>query len=339
MKILFTGPLTPVGTTSEMRRLTLERLGHQTVPLDYMALVQSYPMLIRKIQWRMRAGAMVRRYNDSLAERLKEPVDAFWIEKGVFVYPEVIVTAKHRGIKTILYSPDNYFLAQNCSRHLWKALADYSLVVTTKPDKIEQLKEAGARKVLLSGNAYDPEVHRPISQDDPELAKYACDVSFIGRWEPEREIWLEEIAKTGVHLSVRGYQWDRARSNVLREVVHDGPVLSLDYARAICAARINLAFLSRLAADVITQRSVEIPACGGFMLAERTKEQLAHFEENKEAAYFEGMGELLTKIHFYLEHEKERHQIANSGRARCLAAGYSYDARLRQILDEMSRST
>ena len=335
MRILYTGPLTPVGQTCEMRRITLERLGHQTVPVDYMLIVLSYWPLARKIQWRLRAGPMVERYNRLLLERLNDRPDIFWVDKGMLVRPEVLARARKIGARTLHYSPDNYFLAQNASRHLWSALPLYDLVVTTKTDNVERLKAVGARTVLLSGNAYDPETHRPISGDDPDRQEYVCDISFVGRWEPEREAWLERIAETGVKLSIRGFQWDRARSPAVCRAVHPKPALGLDYARAITAAKINLAFLSRLAGDAITQRSVEIPACGGFMLAERTKEHLANFAEGVEAAYFDGIEELLEKISFYLPRADERRRIADAGRARCLSAGYSYDARLTQILETL----
>lgn len=318
-----------------MRRVALERMGHTTVPVDLMAIATSMPTLLRRIQWRLRAGPLVTRYNRELLGRLEQGGDLFWVEKGVFVRPETVAAARTRGMRAVLYSPDNYFIAQNASRHLSASYSHYDLVVTTKADKIAWLKAAGARAVLLSGNAYDPETHRQVPDSDPGRAAFACDVSFVGRWEPSREEWLVRVAAMGVDLSIRGIQWERARHPAVRRAIRSGPALALDYARAISAAKINLGLLSRLAGDTITQRSVEIPACGGFMLAERTPEHQAHFAEDREAVYFTGIEEMLEKIAHYLPRADGRARIAEAGRARCVTSGYSYDARMREILSAL----
>ena len=77
---------------------------------------------------------------------------------------------------------------------------------------------------------------------------------------------------------------------------------------------------------------MEIPACGAFMLAERTDEHLRLFEEGKEAAYFGSNEELLEKVRYYLNHEDERRMIASAGRKRCLDSGYSHHERLKYML-------
>lgn len=87
--------------------------------------------------------------------------------------------------------------------------------------------------------------------------------------------------------------------------------------------------------DQQTTRSVEIPACQGFMLAERTQEHLNLFEENKEACYFSLNEELLEKCRYYLQHEDERMCIAKAGRQRCIDSGYSYKKRIEAVLMEM----
>jgi spore maturation protein CgeB len=83
--------------------------------------------------------------------------------------------------------------------------------------------------------------------------------------------------------------------------------------------------------DETTTRSFEIPACGGFMLHERTPELLEFYEEGKEVAAFGSVEELASKIDHYLAHPEERHAIARAGYARCVPA-YSYDDRMKEIL-------
>ena len=80
---------------------------------------------------------------------------------------------------------------------------------------------------------------------------------------------------------------------------------------------------------------MEIPAGGGFMLAERTDEHLRLFEEGREAAYFSSHNELVDKIRYYLANESERARIARAGYERCIRDGYSFDNRIREIVERL----
>ena len=84
-----------------------------------------------------------------------------------------------------------------------------------------------------------------------------------------------------------------------------------------------------------TRRTVEIPACQGFLLTERTDEQLGLFEEGKEAEFFGSNEELLRKIKYYLAHPEERKRIAVAGRERCLRSGYSNQEQLKWALSQV----
>ncbi|MGH7894754.1 MAG: CgeB family protein [Candidatus Binatia bacterium] len=333
MRILYTGPLTP-DDTCELRRRVLERLGHPTIAVDYLGFVGRYGTTLRRAQWRLRTGPMVRDYNRALVQALGARPDVLWVDKGIFVTPATLGAARRAGVRWLVhYSPDNYLMRQNASRHLWSGLPLYDLVVTTKRHNQMLLGAAGARRAVFSGNAYDPEVHRPMTLTMPERVTLATDVSFVGRWEPSRERLLARLAALPIRVRVCGPGWERVRSRALRSICVPGAVFGDAYAKTIAAAKINLGLLSTLAGDTITQRSIEIPACGAFMLAERTSEHEAHFADGEEAVFFDGVDDLVRKVQRYLAAEAERRRIAAAGRARCLRSGYSYEARLGAILE------
>jgi spore maturation protein CgeB len=339
MKIVYTGPLR-AGDTCELRRRALERLGHETIAVDLLPFVERGGGLGRKLQWHLRTGALVRDYNAAILSALDRRPDVLWVDKGVFVRPALLEQARARGVRWLVhYSPDNYLLRQNSSRHLWRGLPHYDVVVTTKRSNVMLLSTAGARRVLLSGNAFDPDLHRPIELSDADRAAFGCDVSFIGRWEPDRERLLEAIVALPIRLRVRGPGWERVRSRLLKPVCEARPLYGDDYVKAIAAAKINLGLLSIVAGDAITQRSIEIPACGAFMLAERTGEHRLHFADGEEAVFFEGSADLVQKVREYLADDAARERIAIAGRARCVVSGYTYDDRLREILASLEGAT
>jgi spore maturation protein CgeB len=114
-------------------------------------------------------------------------------------------------------------------------------------------------------------------------------------------------------------------------------LLGDEYAKGICAFHINLGFLRKLNRDRQTQRSIEIPACGGFMLAERTDEHSQLFQEGREAEFFASNDELVSKVRYYLDHALERQSIAAAGRQRCLSSGYSNHERLKGMLMTLAK--
>jgi spore maturation protein CgeB len=204
---------------------------------------------------------------------------------------------------------------------------------------------------------YCDEAHRPISDD----AQWACDVGFLGGWEPRRERMLHSIAQTNVHLKFRGAYWDFLQDGrwtlkrylILNELaagepvhIHQDQVLACahegnevygdDYARALTGAKIGLGFLRTVCPDQHTTRTFEIPACGSLLLADRTDEHQDFFAEGREAEFFSSSEELLEKIKFYQANESARKRVAAGGRSRCLAGGYAYVHRLKTALDRVS---
>ena len=85
--------------------------------------------------------------------------------------------------------------------------------------------------------------------------------------------------------------------------------------------------------DLHTSRSVDIPACGAFMLAERTIDHKNLFIEGKEAEFFGDEKELETKIKFYLKNDEKRKDIARKAYNKCRSSDYSHTKKIKEIIN------
>ena len=162
--------------------------------------------------------------------------------------------------------------------------------------------------------------------------QWGAPVSFIGTYEGDRARSLNALARAGFPVRVWGGDWTPMPNPDRALTLENRPVYADQYATAMCGSDINLCFLRKMNRDQQTQRSVEIPACGGFMLAERTAEHQALFEEGTQAEYFSSDEELIEKVRHYLANPAERKKIALAGRQRCVDSGYSNHDRIATML-------
>lgn len=336
MKILYCGQLHPHGVTSttRMRMEELARAGHEIIPLDSIPYLHwggryvGWP--VRRLLW----GPPLARLNrDLLAQARRHRPEMLWIDKGVWVFPQTLRRAREIGCEVLVhYTPDPAFVCHR-SRHFIASIPQYDLLVTTKAYEVGLYRQHGAREVLLQYPSYDGDVHRPCEPTPDQRRIYMADAVFVGTYAPGREESLRPVARLGIDLAIWGNYWNRCRDTELRKRVRGGMVGGRDYALTLVCAKIGLGLLSPLCPDRSTTRSLEIPACGTFLLAPRTDEHQALFEEGKEAEFFSSAEEMSEKIRRYLADDAAREAVAAAGRARCLASGYSSADRVRTIMD------
>lgn len=261
------------------------------------------------------------------------PYDIVWIDKGLTVNPETIEFIRNLmpGIKIVSYSPDNMALRHNQSQNFLQAIPLYDIHFTTKSYILDELRSLGAKKVVFTNKHYEPAFHHPRSLSAEELQRLGGEVGFIGAWERERCESLLYLARNGIKVKVYGDgKWNDYKEVPNLEI--QSGIFSEDYPKALQAFKISICFLRKINSDLQTSRTMEIPACGGFMLAERTSEHLDLFEEGKEADFFSSNEELLEKCIYYLSNEEERLRIARAGTLRCKTSGYSNEESIRKML-------
>lgn len=264
--------------------------------------------------------------------------DIVWIDKGIIVRKNTFKEIRRcqPQVKIIGYSPDWMVGRHNQSRQFLESLPFYDCYVTTKSYAVDDMKQLGCRDVYYIGNAFQRDFHRPYNLTADEQKRFHCDVSFIGAFERERAESIMFLADHGIKVDIWGSQLWREFCDSHPNLAFRGTeLINEDYCKALSGSRISLCFLRKVNKDLQTTRSVEIPACGSFMLAERTTEHQEMFREDEEAVFFSNNEELLEKCRYYLEHEELRRRIAQAGHERCMASDYSYEGRIRMILEHV----
>lgn len=260
--------------------------------------------------------------------------DIIWLEKALTIRPQTLERVRNHcpAARIVGFSPDDMNGRHNQSQQFLGALPHYDSFVTTKSYNVEELGNLGCPNVVFVGNGFDPETFRPLPFSPDDRIRLGGDVGFIGTYERERAELMYYLATQGIRVRGWGSNWAKTPWHHPNLAIENRPLYGDDFAKACATFKINLAFLRKINRDQQTTRSVEIPACGGFMLAERTDEHLELFEEGEEAEFFASHEELLQKCRHYLHDEEARIRIGRRGYERCLGSGYSNGERLREAL-------
>ncbi|HET7265955.1 MAG TPA: glycosyltransferase [bacterium] len=286
----------------------------------------AYRLLHRRpaLRWRLNRTlvAAARRFRPELVVAVK----------GAYIMPATLRRIKEEtGAVLVNYATDDPFNGANATPDLLHGISAYDVYACTKRAIMDDVKRAGGRIVVHTMFGYNPSVHFPEAPaNDAEAQRFQSDVAFVGGADPDRFADLEPLlADVDLSPAFYGGYWSRDP----RFGRHArGFAVGRDYRLALGGARIVLCLVRRANRDGHAMRSFEIPACGAFMLAERTDEHLAVFREDVEAAFFESREEMIDKIRYYLAHDDARRRIARAGCTRVIAGGHTYRDRLREIV-------
>lgn len=265
--------------------------------------------------------------------------------KGRFITPGTITALHKLGVRCYNFYPDVSFRAHG--PHLPKVLPEYDWIFTTKTFGLEDMREQlGVTRASLMQFAFDPDLHHPMVLSEWDRRLLECDVSYIGTWSPKKEELFAEVVRRRPNLNLRiwGEQWWKATTGkrVLQHAIGGREVVGAEFVKAVCASSINLSIMSekRLGAskgDQVASRTFSVPACGAFVIHDRTDEVRQLFKEDQEIVCYSDVDELVAKIDKYLANPEERGLIAARGQA-VVRARHSWDSRVLELLAHHERS-
>lgn len=339
MKILSVGPLKGRSNTCTHRHWALCKIANY---IDSVSTNEKKISLWYRLAYHLFLYGIPLRVpeNNGENQRIKKLIDenqydVVWIDKGITIFPETLKYIKQvqPDCRIISYSPDNMALRHNQSQQYLECIPLYDYIVTNKSYILDDMKKLGARNIQFVNNSFEPSFHYPRELSEQDKKRIGGDVGFVGMWEKERCESILYLTDHGIKVRVFGdKKWKKYQNYNSNLTIEVGGLFSDDYAKSFQAFKISLCFLRKMNFDQQTTRSVEIPACGGFMLAERTNEHMQLFKEGKEAAFFSSNEELLEKCRYYLYHEDERLEIAKKGLERCINSNYSNEGVIQNVL-------
>ena len=276
-------------------------------------------------------------FNETLLNSDLNKYDVIFIVKGVTIFPKTLqlIKKKKSDIIIISWSLDDMYAKHNNSYYYRKGLKFYDYVFTTKSYNVKELELFNAKKIIFHYQFCNDHFFNYVN---PIISEKNIDVSFIGFPEKARFESLKFLAQSGIKVNVYGsVKWKSKKYNFNHPnfIVQPRKVDFHEYIDLVSKSKISICFLRKKNRDLHTTRSIEIPAIGTLMIAEKTSEHCRLLEEDDQAVFFSNNIELLSKIKFFLKNEKEREKIAENGKKRIndlkLSSSHFLDFFIKQI--------
>lgn len=337
--ILYIGSLNEY-SNSFGRYKTLKAMGHEVTGIDTDPFI--YGNLFEKFHHHLNTGPGISALNKKIAQQVEEASpELIWVDNKPFLQSRTLKRIKKRlpSVKVVnLITDDPTGKYKSAWRLGLQTARYYDVHFVQRSINIAELKEYAANRVEICYRSFDPDLHRPIKLNDEDSKEYRAEVGFIGTHEGLREEYIVYLLQHNIDVSITGNDWEKAKRWDLIKGHYKGPsVYGEAYPKTITGFDIALHFLRHTNRDEQDSRTFEIPACGAFMLAEKSAIHEELFKGDHEAVFFESKEELLEKVKYYLAHDDERKAIAKAGFERCISSGYSHEERLREVLEKIFR--
>jgi hypothetical protein len=343
LKILLHGEPLTRATGSWCYAETLKEMGHMVIPYHYYEGMYSYGhslwwRALKKINNQLPLEQHRMRHIEGLyAKAIAAKVDIIIISKGVFFSFEDIMRLRSTGAWVVNINHDDFFSrhSSNHSAIQRGSLPAYDYIFTTREVNVAEVMPFNPR-VEFFMFAYYPTIHKEPLMTTDELESWRSDVLFVGSRYLHREGLLTQlVSAVNANYAIYGHQWHKtSKRSPLFPYIKNRPLYGEDMAKAIRGAKITLGFLAKENRDDYTQRTFEIPACGGLMLMERTARQQTFFREGVEAEFFDAdnIEELCQKVSKLLADDHGREAIRQGGIAALNSQRHTYRDRLERLI-------
>ncbi len=286
----------------------------------------------RSLSWHVggRRPLHLNRFSQDVAEKCAEAgVRIVIAASAAPLTAQALARMRESGIVSMNFSTDDPWNPALRSRWHLQALPFYDRVFTPRRANMEDLERLGCARVHYLPFGYDEALFG--SAPTTPVTGHVDEVLFVGGADRDRLSFMAEFVRQALQVTVVGGYWRSLNIPRVTALGTEPP----EVVRALTRlAKVNLCLVRRANRDGHCMRSFEIPATGGFMVAEDTKEHREIFgSEGACVLYFKTPAEAADKCRWAIARPAERERMARSANDRIQGGKNSYRHRLQAMLE------
>ena len=330
-QIMLVGGVGGTNVADSLARAAVE-LGHEPI-LENHADAMSSSRLAQGLLWRLggRRPFYLSRFSRRVLEICSARKVRILIATGTApLHCRALEELRALGVFCVNYSTDDPWNSGQRAGWFLRALPRYNVVFTPRRANVEDFRSLGCAEVRYLPFAFAPDLFSPPlpARIGGELPREAL---FVGGADDDRVRFFGDCIEAGLRPSLVGDYWDRyPRTRPFAA----GRLDPTELVRVTANAVVNICLVRRANRDGHVMRSFEIPAVGGFMVAEDTDEHRALFgADGERVCYFRSPAEAVERTRWAYSHPEERARMAASALALVTGGGHTYRDRLKLMLE------
>lgn len=333
MKILIYGEGYWFGLATPLK-IAFESLGNEVDLFDWTKYLfrSKKANFTNKVLDRLLVNKVANEINNGLMEFVKQnKYDLLLVLQGKHLYSETLLFTKKYCTHVLNWNIDDFFNpnVRTCDLNSFQ---HYDWILSARKHLFPEYYNKGAKNIECINWFYYPEKQHPVKVEEKEYLKWGSDLAFMGTLSKHRENTLKEL--DGFNLKIWGSGWHKAGKEFKNKFILMYQEAWFEEMSKVCnATKIIVDVLTAENNDTTNLKNFQIPACGGFLMSNRTDAILELFDEDKEIVCYSSFEELRSKCNYYLQNERERKKIATNAFNKVTNGNNSVLDRAIQILE------
>lgn len=218
----------------------------------------------------------------------------------------------------------------------------FNYIITTDKLAVNKYKNIGVENVILSQWACSLE--KEINFD---TITYSEDVTFIGQKNEYREWFVKYLKQKGINVACYGYGWQNGKIsfNQMQDIFLKSKInlnisnsFNYDIRYVLSSPKPLYKYLKNKIkhnlkdVEQIKARHFEIAGAGGFQLTNYVPFLEDYFHIGQNIQIYSDLNDIIDKIKYYLDNEKERMYISRNG-YKLISEKHNYFNRVEKILE------